>query len=37
LFGVAAKTKRMERLACGLGFGLLAGFISDTIVLAAGV
>ena len=37
LFGVAAKAKRMDLLAYGLLLGLLAGFVTDAIVTAAGV
>jgi len=37
LIGVAAKTRRMDLLAYGLLIGLLAGFITDAIVTAAGV
>jgi ZIP family zinc transporter len=37
LVGVAAKTQRMDLLAYGLLIGLLAGFVTDAIVTAAGV
>jgi len=37
LLGIAAKAKRTELLACGLLVGLLAGFITDGIIIAAGV
>ncbi len=37
LFGIAARTKRMDLLAYGLLIGLLAGFVTDAIVTAAGV
>jgi ZIP family zinc transporter len=37
LFGIAARTKRMDLLAYGLLLGLLAGFVTDAIVTAAGV
>jgi ZIP family zinc transporter len=37
LIGVAAKSKRMDLLAYGLLIGLLAGFLTDAIVTAAGV
>jgi ZIP family zinc transporter len=37
LIGVAAKTRRMDILAYGLLIGLLAGFLTDAIVTAAGV
>ncbi len=37
LIGVAAKAKRQDLLAYGLLIGLLAGFITDGIVTAAGV
>jgi ZIP family zinc transporter len=37
LFGVAARMKRMDLLAYGLLIGLLAGFLTDAIVTAAGV
>jgi ZIP family zinc transporter len=37
LFGVAARTKRMDLLAYGMLLGLLAGFVTDAIVTAAGV
>ena len=37
LFGIAARAKRMDLLAYGLLIGLLAGFITDAIVTAAGV
>jgi ZIP family zinc transporter len=36
LLGVAAKTRRGDLLACGLLLGLLLGFGTDAIVLAAG-
>ncbi|HWS45777.1 MAG TPA: ZIP family metal transporter [Acidimicrobiia bacterium] len=36
LIGVAAKTRRMDLLAYGLLIGLLAGFVTDAIVTAAG-
>ena len=37
LIGVAAKTRRMDLLAYGLLIGLVAGFLTDAIVTAAGV
>jgi zinc transporter, ZIP family len=37
LIGVAAKSRRMDLLAYGLLIGLLAGFLTDAIVTAAGV
>ena len=37
LINVAAKTRRMDLLAYGLLIGLLAGFLTDAIVTAAGV
>ncbi|MEP7021109.1 MAG: zinc permease, partial [Pseudonocardiales bacterium] len=37
LLGIAAKAKRSDLLAYGLLVGLLAGFITDMIVTAAGV
>ena len=37
LIGVALKTRRMDLLAYGLVIGLLAGFITDAVVTAAGV
>ena len=37
LFGIAARAKRMDLLAYGLLIGLLAGFLTDAIVTAAGV
>jgi len=37
LLGVAARAKRTELLAYGLLLGLLAGFVTDAIVTAAGV
>ena len=37
LIGVAARAKRADLLACGLLIGLLAGFLTDAIVTAAGV
>ena len=37
LLGVAARAKRPELLACGVLLGLLAGFLTDAIVTAAGV
>jgi zinc transporter, ZIP family len=37
LIGVAAKSKRMDLLAYGILIGLLAGFLTDAIVTAAGV
>ena len=37
LLGVAAKASRMDLLAYGLLIGLLAGFVTDAIVTAAGV
>jgi ZIP family zinc transporter len=37
LVGVAAKSRRMDLLAYGLLLGLLAGFLTDAIVIAAGV
>ena len=37
LIGVAAKTRRMDLLAYGMLIGLLAGFLTDAIVTAAGV
>jgi zinc transporter, ZIP family len=37
LVGVAAKSKRMDLLAYGLLLGLLAGFLPDAVVIAAGV
>jgi ZIP family zinc transporter len=36
LVGVAAKTRRMDILACGVFIGLIAGFLTDAIVTAAG-
>jgi ZIP family zinc transporter len=36
LIGVAARTKRMDLLAYGLLIGLIAGFVTDAIVTAAG-
>jgi len=37
LLGIAAKAKRSDLLACGLLLGLLAGFLTDGIIIAAGV
>jgi ZIP family zinc transporter len=37
LLGVAARAKRPELLACGVLLGMLAGFLTDAIVTAAGV
>ena len=37
LIGVAAKARRNDLLAYGLLIGVLAGFITDAIVTAAGV
>jgi len=37
LIGVAAKSKRMDLLAYGMLIGLLAGFLTDAVVTAAGV
>jgi ZIP family zinc transporter len=37
LLGVAARAKRMDLVASGLLIGLLAGFLTDAIVTAAGV
>jgi ZIP family zinc transporter len=37
LVGVAAKSRRMDLLAYGLLIGLIAGFLTDAIVIAAGV
>ena len=37
LLGVAAKARRADLLAYGLLLGLLAGFVTDAIVTAAGV
>jgi ZIP family zinc transporter len=37
LIGVAAKSRRMDLLAYGLLIGLMAGFVTDAIVTAAGV
>ena len=37
LVGVAAKSKRMDLLAYGVLIGLLAGFLTDAIITAAGV
>jgi ZIP family zinc transporter len=37
LLGVAARAKRMDLLAYGLLIGLVAGFLTDAIVTAAGV
>jgi len=37
LIGIAAKTKRMDLLAYGVLIGLLAGFLTDAIITAAGV
>jgi ZIP family zinc transporter len=37
LIGVAAKSRRMDLLAYGLLIGLIAGFLTDAIVTAAGV
>jgi ZIP family zinc transporter len=36
LIGVAAKTRRMDMLAYGVFIGLVAGFLTDAIVTAAG-
>ena len=36
LVGVAAKTRRMDVLAYGVFIGLIAGFLTDAIVTAAG-
>jgi ZIP family zinc transporter len=36
LVGVAAKTRRPDLLAHGLLLGLIAGFLTDAIVTAAG-
>ena len=36
LIGVAAKTRRPDLLAYGLLLGLIAGFLTDAIVTAAG-
>jgi ZIP family zinc transporter len=37
LIGVAGKTRRMDLLAYGLLIGLIAGFLTDAIVTAAGI
>ena len=37
LIGVAAKSRRMDLLAYGILIGLIAGFVTDAIVTAAGV
>ncbi len=37
LIGVAAKAGRRDLLAWGILIGLLAGFVTDSIVTAAGV
>ncbi|HEY6934446.1 MAG TPA: hypothetical protein VI452_13695 [Marmoricola sp.] len=37
LVGVASRAKRADLLACGILVGLLAGFLTDAIVTAAGV
>jgi ZIP family zinc transporter len=37
LLGVAAKAKRADLLGCGLLLGLVAGFLTDAVVTAAGV
>jgi ZIP family zinc transporter len=37
LLGIAARSKRMDLIAYGLLVGLLAGFVTDAIVTAAGV
>lgn len=37
LIGIAAKTRRMDLLAYGVLIGLIAGFLTDAIVTAAGV
>jgi ZIP family zinc transporter len=37
LVGIAAKSRRMDLLAYGLLIGILAGFLTDAIVTAAGV
>lgn len=37
LIGVAGKSKRMDLLAYGLLLGLLAGFLTDAVVTAAGI
>jgi ZIP family zinc transporter len=37
LIGMAAKSKRMDLLAYGLLIGVFAGFVTDAIVIAAGV
>jgi zinc transporter, ZIP family len=37
LIGIAAKSKRMDLLAYGVLIGLLAGFLTDAIITAAGV
>ena len=37
LIGVAARAKRSDLLAYGIVLGLLAGFLTDAIVTAAGV
>jgi ZIP family zinc transporter len=37
LVGVAAKSRRMDLLAYGLLIGLIAGFLTDAVVTAAGV
>jgi ZIP family zinc transporter len=37
LVGVASRAKRSDLLACGILVGLLAGFLTDAIVTAAGV
>ena len=36
LLGVAAKAKRSDLLAYGLLIGLIAGFVTDAVVTAAG-
>ena len=37
LVGIAAKSRRMDLLAYGLLIGLIAGFLTDAVVTAAGV
>jgi ZIP family zinc transporter len=37
LIGVASRARRSDLLACGLLVGLVAGFLTDAIVTAAGV
>jgi zinc transporter, ZIP family len=37
LVGVAARSRRMDLLAYGVLIGLFAGFVTDAVVIAAGV